>query len=67
MWEQWSANGRKVACPAGHIYDELNTYRWGGMRFCRACHRDAERARRARKAAPEGSVVSTTADVGVAG
>jgi hypothetical protein len=27
----------KTHCPAGHPYDETNTYRSGGKRFCRTC------------------------------
>lgn len=38
-------------CPDGHPYDEQNTYRWGGKRYCRACNRprtrDGQRRRRA--------------------
>lgn len=41
-------HGREVICPAGHPYDEMNTYRYAprNMRMCRACGR--ERARRYR-------------------
>lgn len=35
-------------CPRGHEYDEANTVVYRGMRKCRTCHRDRERARRAR-------------------
>ena len=40
-------------CPAGHEYSEANTYfaTSGGrqpFRMCRACHRERERARKAR-------------------
>lgn len=36
----------KVACPAGHPYDEANTYvNRQGKRECRACHRDRARTR----------------------
>jgi len=39
-------NARKTHCPAGHIYDEENTYVTGrGYRNCRACHREAELTR----------------------
>lgn len=24
-------------CPQGHVYDEQNTYLWGGRRSCRTC------------------------------
>ena len=27
----------KTHCPAGHLYDELNTYHWGGGRYCKTC------------------------------
>lgn len=30
-------NGDKTHCPQGHEYDEANTYRWNGRRFCRTC------------------------------
>ena len=35
---RWS-NGRseKTHCPAGHEYDEANTYKWRGSRHCKAC------------------------------
>lgn len=38
----------KTHCPQGHEYDEANTYRYKGRRFCRSCHRHRERARRYR-------------------
>ncbi|QHF97916.1 HNH endonuclease [Streptomyces sp. NHF165] len=39
---------RVTACPAGHAYDEANTYRApNGTRKCRACKRDRTRALRA--------------------
>jgi hypothetical protein len=43
-------NARKTHCPAGHPYDEVNTYvsRQGG-RNCRTCHRQQERDRRHRR------------------
>jgi HNH endonuclease len=31
----------KTHCPAGHAYDEANTYLYRGARFCRACNRRA--------------------------
>lgn len=39
----------RAECPAGHPYDEANTYRFPstGGRRCRACHREQERTRRA--------------------
>lgn len=42
----------KTHCPAGHPYDEVNTYRrLNGQRMCRECHRESNRlyARRARQ------------------
>jgi hypothetical protein len=52
-------NARKTTCPAGHPYDEENTYDRGYGRICRACgrehsrryrHRIAEQKRRSRAA-----------------
>lgn len=34
-----SATARKTHCPAGHPYDEVNTYVHDGRRWCRACAR----------------------------
>lgn len=33
-----AANLAKLECPAGHPYDESNTYIHDGKRSCRACH-----------------------------
>ena len=42
----------RPTCPQGHAYDEANTYRNGGHRYCRACHRAAvSRAKRVRREA----------------
>lgn len=38
-------HGSETHCPQDHAYDEANTYRWGGRRYCRAC----QKARRAAK------------------
>ena len=39
-------NAVKTRCPAGHRYDESNTYRRGdGYRSCRTCSQERERAR----------------------
>lgn len=39
----------KISCPAGHRYDDKNTYRPArGGRQCRECHKKAERDRRRR-------------------
>lgn len=36
-------------CPRGHEYTPENTRVYRGHRYCRACHRDRERARRLAK------------------
>jgi hypothetical protein len=42
-------NSRKTQCPAGHQYDETNTYvDAAGQRHCRACRRQRERERKCR-------------------
>lgn len=41
----------RTRCPAGHPYDERNTYRSTSGRKCRSCHATAERVRRRRIAA----------------
>ena len=41
----------KTECPKGHPYDEENTYRHGGKRFCRRCKNDRNREARAKKKA----------------
>ena len=38
-----SAQGRKTQCPRGHPYNEQNTHRANGRRFCRSCRRDQTR------------------------
>jgi hypothetical protein len=44
-------NAAKTHCPAGHPYDEVNTYRSPcGTRGCRACKRDWMREHGSRKA-----------------
>lgn len=58
--EYWRRNGvdvrpedrKKTHCPAGHPYDEANTYQQGNHRGCRACHRIREYARRAARPTP---------------
>jgi hypothetical protein len=43
--------GRVTHCPAGHLYDDENTYvTRQGWRTCRTCKRDSDRRRRARTA-----------------
>ena len=39
---------KKTHCPAGHPYDEENTYHTRGERQCRACKRESLRDRRVR-------------------
>lgn len=45
-----ASNARKTHCPAGHAFDETNTYTHRGQRHCRACRaaREAARAPRVR-------------------
>jgi hypothetical protein len=52
VWPDVAANVEKERCPAGHRYDEKNTYRdVKGQRHCRTCHRDRQRARDRARAA----------------
>lgn len=44
-------NAAKTACPKGHAYTPENTMNRNGMRFCRACGRDACRAWREKRKA----------------
>lgn len=39
----------KTHCPHGHPYDEENTLRYGGKRYCRACKNQRAREARATK------------------
>lgn len=49
---QSRANADRTACPAGHAYDEQNTYLTPeGKRSCRECRNQASRRYRAGKAA----------------
>lgn len=32
-------NARKVECKHGHVFNETNTYSWGGKRICKTCVR----------------------------
>lgn len=41
----WKRN--KTHCHMGHEFTEENTYRWKTRRYCRACHAQTERERRA--------------------
>lgn len=46
-------HGTDTHCPQGHAYDEANTYRRGGRRYCRTC----QRARKERQqATPTGPI-----------
>lgn len=38
----------KKHCPSGHSYDEANTYRKCGRRYCRACRTQRSKAQWAR-------------------
>lgn len=38
-------NTRKTVCPKGHVYDELNTYKYGNERHCKTCARIGARVR----------------------
>lgn len=42
---------RRTHCPQGHPYDEQNTYRYRGLRYCLICRRAHARASNARTAA----------------
>lgn len=49
-----SYGARKTQCPKGHPYDEANTARYNGHRYCRTCLRDRANARYwAKKAAAQ--------------
>ncbi len=38
---------RQTHCKRGHPFNEANTYRWRGHRFCRTCQRGRDTARAA--------------------
>lgn len=42
--------GSKTHCPFGHPYDQKNTYRYKGSRFCRKCRNRRVRAWEAKQA-----------------
>jgi hypothetical protein len=42
-----AGHASKTHCPQGHPYDEVNTYRWNGRRYCLACRKARYAARRA--------------------
>ena len=42
-------NSVKTHCPKGHPYDENNTSIYHGHRSCKACHRECDARRRAKK------------------
>lgn len=51
VMESSEDEGRVIHCPAGHLYDDENTYvTRQGWRTCRTCKRDSDRRRRARTA-----------------
>lgn len=57
--------GRSVTvCPAGHVYDEPNTYVYHGRRSCRTCKRDWDRRHRLRLT-NTGTVLSSHSPMGV--
>lgn len=43
----------KTKCPAGHPYDEANTYRHNNKRHCRTCRRWEKRMYQRRKRAEQ--------------
>jgi HNH endonuclease len=44
-----AVNAAKTHCPRGHPYDEANTCRHNGKRYCRACARMKYHQKRARQ------------------
>ena len=49
-----AVNARKEACLRGHEFTPENTYKWRGkFRQCRACVRELQRVRRARRPGPK--------------
>lgn len=40
-----AAHAAKTHCPQGHPYDATNTYHYRGMRMCRTCRHQRDRAR----------------------
>lgn len=49
MGRSLPGNASVTYCPAGHEYDEANTYTHNGKRHCRACNRRRSREYQARK------------------
>lgn len=41
------AHAAKTHCAQGHPFDETNTYRHGGRRYCRSCRKNRKRRRAA--------------------
>lgn len=41
-------HGKEIVCPYGHLYDEENTYRHKGKRYCRKCKCNSSREIRRR-------------------
>jgi len=44
-----SRQAHKTHCPRGHEYSGANLYVHRGNRYCRACHRESDRARARRR------------------
>jgi len=49
MIETGISNARKTHCPYGHPYDEANTIRYGGRRYCKTCQNAMSRKRDRRR------------------
>jgi len=32
-------NAAKTHCPQNHPYDDINGYKWGGLRYCKTCRK----------------------------
>lgn len=45
-------NSEKTVCPQGHAYDEANTFRYRGYRYCRTCHNEQKRERNRQRPGP---------------
>lgn len=41
--------GERTHCPQGHPYDEANTYRYRGGRYCRACRNETAKRWKAKQ------------------
>ncbi len=47
----WIPQAERTHCPAGHPYNEVNTYTKQGTRYCRVCGRESARRRRQQRTA----------------